>query len=188
MSDSLPRARPERRRVFPPEDPADLPRREDPFAAVPAFDPDAPPPPNALTVRAPEITEASLRERLKGMATELLTAPPARVKQLGLEIQRTRVAMELLNEADTGQSNPDTYKELSMLNRMLAGEQDLDPTGDEVAQAEAEALLRAHTISPETAARIMRVFDSLSASPEDTRAAGSDDAPPRQRRRSPSTH
>lgn len=180
MPDAL---RPVRRRVPPPEDP---------FDAVPAFDPerpDNPPPPPGTQALAPvpppadELTVAKLREKLKAMATELLTASPARVKQLAQEIQRTRIAAALVNEAESGESDPDTYKELSMLNRMLAGEDTLDdPTGDEVRHAEAEALLASRGINPDVARRLMRVFESVSAAQETTSDVGSES------RRSRPTH
>lgn len=174
------------RRVPPPEDPADLPATfqpvvADPFDGLPTYDPAAeqnpPPPPGApstaLATTPPPVdpdavTVLDLRKKLRSYAVELLTAGPTRVKQLGLEIQRTRVAEKLLTEADEGTSDPDTYKELSMLNRMLAGEQDLDdPTGDEAALAEAEKLLADAGINPDKARRMLRAMESLNTPAEE---------------------
>jgi hypothetical protein len=166
-----------------------VPPPEDPFDMIPAFDPahpeTAPPPPPgsqalATTEPAEELDVAKLRCKLKELATELLTASPARTKALKLEIQRVRCAAALFNEADTGESDPETYKELSLLTRMLADEDDLDePTGDDVRHAEAEALLAERGINPDAARRMARLFESLSAA-EDT----PDGAEPRRRRSS----
>jgi hypothetical protein len=167
-----------------------VPPPEDPFDMIPAFDPahpeTAPPPPpgsQALAVAPPsadDLDVPKLRHKLKELAAELLTASPARTKALKLEIQRVRCAAALFNEADTGESDPETYKELSLLTRMLADEDDLtDPTTDEVRHAEAEALLKERGIDPDAARRMARLFESLSAA-EDT----PDGAEPRRRRSS----
>lgn len=169
----------------------------DPLADYPTFDPSAadnPPlpgqPPTALAVvEANALTADYLRKKLKEMAAELLTAPPARCKQLSQDIVRHRAASKLLNEADTGESDPDTYKELSMLNRMLAGEQDLDdPTGDEALQNEAEALLKARGIDPDVARRLMRAFEALSVAREDVRGPEAGADPPAERGRRRTSH
>lgn len=159
---------------------------------VPAFDPahpeaapPAPPGSQALATTPPPpahdaetLDVQQLRHKLKELATELLTASPVRTKALKLEIQRVRCAAALFNEADTGESDPETYKEMSLLTRMLADEDDLDdPTGDEVRHAEAEALLGTRGIDPDRARRLLRVFESLGAAEEVP-----DGAEPRRRR------
>lgn len=140
---------------------------------MPAFDPtaaDNPPPPPGSTslvkVDAPADAK-ECRTRLKELAKEMLSASPTRLKALGLEIQRLRLAEKLFTEAEEGTSDPDTYRELSMLNRMLAGEDDLeDPTGDEARLAEAEAVLAGRGIDPARARRLIRTLENLNATPE----------------------
>lgn len=168
------------------------PIKDDPFADVPAYDPDAPnPAATALTIPEPddELTVEALKDKLRGYAKELLTGSPARLKQLPLEIQRVRSAMQLLTEADSGAADPDTYKELSMLNRMVAGDDSLDdPSGDEVAQAQAEELLLTRNINPDRARRMLRALEAMNAAPEDDRAGAESGVAAIERGRRRSTH
>lgn len=150
------------------------PPKTDPFDEVPVFDPaqpDNPPPPpgsasTALTVStAPQDADAC-RDRLRELAREIVVASPARGRAILQEVARLRVALQLHEEADSKASDPDTYRELSLLNRMLAGEEELDPTTDEARLAEAEAILATRGVDPARARRIMRTLDSLLAVPE----------------------
>lgn len=168
------------------------PAKDDIFADVPTYDPSAEnPAATALAIPEPEaeLTIESLKERLRGYAKELLTGTPARLKQLPLEIQRTRSAMQLLSEAESGVADPDTYKELSMLNRMVAGDDSLDdPSGDEVAQAEAEELLLTRNINPDRARRMLRALEAMNAAPEDDRGGAESGVAAIERGRRRSTH
>lgn len=119
------------------------------------------------------------RDRLRELAREIVVASPTRGRAILQEVARLRVALQLHEEADSKASDPDTYRELSLLNRMLAGEEELDPTTDEARLAEAETLLRGRGCDPARARRIIRTLDSLLA----VREPEHDDA-----RRSKSAH
>jgi hypothetical protein len=110
-----------------------------------------------------------VREALKAKLQELLKADASRIPALTLELQRLRVAAIMLKEMDEGVVDPAAYKELALLNRMIANS---DVEGEAARQeseqdmARASRLLAERGVSALSAQRIIRVLTAASATPE----------------------
>jgi len=110
------------------------------------------------------------QKKLQAKVQELAKANPKTLAGLTIEIQTLRVVCMLLAEAKEGNTvfDPNTYREMSMLNRMLAkgGGLDDDPDGtldDLKLEAEAAERLAKRGITREGAGRMARVLTSTMA-------------------------
>lgn len=139
-----------------------------------------PPPPDT---EGASLTLAGAQQRLQAKVQELANADRKTLANLTIEIQQLRVVCMLLAEAEAGNRtfDPNTYREMSMLNRMLAtgsGDAD-DPDAmgaldDLRLEEEAAQRLAKRGITPDGAARLARVLgaaisraDAKSAPPDD---------------------
>lgn len=117
---------------------------------------------------------SSGREQLRALSHQLLVATkPAEMDEIGLNIQRLRVHLMLLNEAQTGKSDPDLQREMKLLRQMIAdrGEQDEDEPEDpaQVARYEsAKERLDRDGIDQGRAGRMLRIATSLNRRALDT--------------------
>ena len=113
--------------------------------------------------RPPQTVE-EVTQRIKEKTGELLSAPPQHIPALTLELQKLRIAAMVLRETENGVSDPNTYKELTLLNRLMTG-RDLETEAERQAAAaetdEAEKVLERKGISPESARRILRVLSVI---------------------------
>jgi len=103
---------------------------------------------------------------LQKKAQELLDADAKSLPRLTKEIQRLRVVLQILNEADTGESDPQVHKELSLLNKLITGKGLEGLEGDdEVERRErhqkAEELLADRGVDPAQAGRFMRILTAV---------------------------
>lgn len=142
---------------YPPMWGEDLPPAS--LALAPSL-PDVVPP---LPPSEPVFTLQDASDLLRAKALELLDAGPARVSQLNIDIQKLRVLCMVLREVELGVSDPNTYKELNLLNKMLTGK---DMEADENRQtaeeeASATAALESRGIKAESASRMMRALTSI---------------------------
>ncbi len=137
---------------------------------------DAPPDPERLTLE-------QAKERLNSKVQALLSADAKTLQNLVIEIQKLRVVCMLLSESDGDNKtfDPNTYREMSMLNRMLAkgvgGDED-DPNGaleDLRIEEEAADRLSKRGISRDGAARLARVLTSVIDRAKSPVAAAVDD-------------
>lgn len=129
--------------------------------------PNSPPPPeeDALTL-------AAAQQKLQRKVQELAKVGDRRgLADLTIEIQKLRVVCMLLSESEAGNKvfDPNTYREMSMLNRMLGkggGDED-DPDNPDndlnglKLEAEATARLAKRGITPEGAGRLARVLGAV---------------------------
>lgn len=110
------------------------------------------------------LTLADAQAMLRQKAQELVTAPMEKVSGLNMELQRLRVLCVLMREAETGVLDPNSYKEMALLNRMVAGT-DLESEADKQKRAEQEeaatATLEKRGVKPDSARRILRVLTSV---------------------------
>lgn len=116
----------------------------------------------------PTLSLPEAQKKLNAKVQALLSADAKTLPNLMIEIQTLRVVCMLLSEAsEDGKTafDPNTYREMSMLNRMLAkggmGEGEDDPAGalaDLTLEAEAEERLARRGISRDGAARMARVL------------------------------
>jgi len=129
-----------------------FPRREDPAA-----------PPDAASAG---LTVVAVKEQLRDLISQLLEVTDVQqAKLLNIAIQRRRVVLILLQESAGAEAEGDYHKEMSLLNRMLQGEE-VDPTSPqdadrEAAAVQAEQVLAARGADPLAAARIMSVLDAI---------------------------
>lgn len=110
------------------------------------------------------LTLEEARELLKNKSLELLECPVGKVAALTIQIQRLRVLVIILREVETGVSDANTYKEMTLLNKLLTGK-DLESEASKEQQVEEEqkatARLEARGIAPESAQRITRILQSV---------------------------
>lgn len=110
------------------------------------------------------LTVERAEQLLRAKTQELLTAEPARIPAITLELQRLRVATQVLRELDAKGVDPNTYREVALLNRLLHG-RDIENEAEKKKSADeaerATAVLRARGIEPESAQRIMKVLQSV---------------------------
>lgn len=115
---------------------------------------------------APPLTLDDAVEKLRLKVSELVTAGPARVSGLNVEIQKLRIICMVLREIEMGVSDPNTYKELSLMNRMLTGK-DLEAEAERqqtgIEETAATAALENRGIKAESASRILRALTSVLA-------------------------
>lgn len=93
-----------------------------------------------------------------------MTAEPKMVAELQMEIQRLRVVHMVLREVESSVFDPNTYKEMNLLNRMFTG-RDLETEADKKDSAEKEAAasdkLQKLGADAGQAQRIARVLNSV---------------------------
>lgn len=116
---------------------------------------------------SPTLSLADARQRLASKTQGLLSATPRELPNLIVDIQKLRVLCMLLSEAEEGgKSDPNTYREMSMLNRMLAiagpGEDDPGLGDDLVAEEQAADRLLKRGISRESVPQMVRILSALS--------------------------
>lgn len=148
------------------------PRKDSPSDA-PLYDPDAlvkPPLPgrDPSTKPADEspLSAADAKKLLQQKAQELLDADAKSLPRLTKEIQRLRVVLQILNEADTGESDPQVHKELSLLNKLITGKgleglEGDDETEKRERHQKAEELLADRGVDPAQAGRFMRILTAV---------------------------
>jgi len=112
------------------------------------------------------LTLAEARVRLAAKTQALPSAAPKELPNLIVEIQKLRVVCMLLMEAeDGGKPDANTYREMSMLNRMLAisGPTDDEGIGDDLVaeEAAAERLLK-RGVSRESIPQMVRILSAMS--------------------------
>lgn len=129
-------------------------------------DDEPPPPPDD----EPPLTLPDAQKKLQAKVQELAKASSKTLSGLTIEIQTLRVVCMLLAEAKEGNTtfDPNTYREMSMLNRMLAkggGPDDDADAGleDLKLEEEAAARLAKRGITREGAGRMARVLTSTMA-------------------------
>jgi len=105
-----------------------------------------------------------VKQSIQEKSASMLTAEPKEVPLLAQELQRLRVSMLMLREIVEDIADPNTYREISLLNKMMTG---LDPEEDakrrEQQQGEMDAQERMTDagLDPERAGSIVRVLESL---------------------------
>lgn len=106
------------------------------------------------------------RQKLAAKTQELLSTPADKLPYLVIEIQKLRVLCMLLAEAEEGgKSDPNTYREMSMLNRMLAagpGEDEGAAGDDLIAEEEAATRLAKRGVSREAIPGMLRILTAMS--------------------------
>ena len=105
-----------------------------------------------------------VKQQIQQRSTEMLMAEPAQVPQLAQELQRLRVAMLMLREIVEDVADPNAYRELSLLNKMMTGhdpEQDALRREQEEAESEATERLSRVGLTAERASSMVRVLESL---------------------------
>lgn len=147
--------------------------RDDEKDDFPLYDPDAlskPP----LVGRNPKtkppdekpLSAADAKKLLQAKAQELLDADAKSLPRLTKEIQRLRVVLLILNEADTSESDPQVHKELSLLNKLVTGKGLEGLEGDDEEERrerhqKAEELLADRGVDPAAAGRFMRILQAV---------------------------
>lgn len=104
-----------------------------------------------------------MENQIQQLLMELMGAQPREVPRIQREVQKLRVIRTILKELTMSSMDPNLYKDMNLLNRMMAT---ADLEGEEDAQrdtdmARATEALKARNISPESASRIARVLHSL---------------------------
>lgn len=132
-----------------------------PRSSKPNDTPTSPPPEKSEALQA---LEAELRAKVQ----ELRSAKPREVHDLTTEIQRLRVLVICTRELDTGIVEPNAYKELALLNKLLAGNS-LEGSGEEIERKQqvqtATEKLEKRGISPESAPGIVRALEAITSQP-----------------------
>lgn len=108
-------------------------------AALATVAADLPPAPNdALAKPSPEpLTITSAKQRLEAKLEELQTTDIKEIPRLTIDIQRLRVALMILKERESKETNPNVYREMSLLTRMIK-QTDLDGDTDEEREQRAQ--------------------------------------------------
>lgn len=112
----------------------------------------------------PALSLEQAQDMLRAKAIEYVDASPARVSTLNVEIQKLRIICMVLREVELGVSDPNTYKELNLMNKMLTGkdiEGDADRQQTEQEEAEATAALEKRGLKAESAGRILRALTAI---------------------------
>lgn len=95
------------------------------------------------------------------LAEKLRTAADADIPKLNREVQRARVAMMVLREITTDLADPTTYRELTLLNKLVAQvEGDLEETVELEAQKATDRMAEIG-VSPTQAEGLVRVLNAL---------------------------
>lgn len=120
------------------------------------------------------------KKLLQQKAQELLDADAKSLPRLTKEIQRLRVVLQILNEADTGESDPQVHKELSLLNKLITGKgleglEGDDETEKRERHQKAEELLADRGVDPTQAGRFLRVLQAVMGAGASS-GTGDDDA------------
>ena len=172
----MPPADPQALIPMPPAVPAN---RDDPFHQEPAFDrppyavrdDDEADPKDTALEKAHNQSLDEAKDELRALTNELRTADNKRIKQLSIKVQRQRVTVLLLQEAHTGIADPSTHRELSLLNKLVAGrsldEMDEEQAREETQQRQQAAVsrLQARGASEATAQRVVRVLGAVMRQP-----------------------
>jgi hypothetical protein len=101
-----------------------------------------------------------VRKTLRSKVTELLEADAAKIPGIVQEIQRLRIAQELLRENLEGTPSDGVYREMVLLTRMHKSGDVVDPAEEDGKRLEAE--LPSLGVTPDAAMRIARVFERMS--------------------------
>jgi alanyl-tRNA synthetase len=106
-----------------------------------------------------------VQQLLKKKACELLLAQPQQVPELQQEIQKLRIVHSIFKEIENDFNDPNLYKEMNLLNRMMVGK-DLESEAQKQKstreQEEAATKLKdSYGMSPEAASRVARVIASI---------------------------
>jgi hypothetical protein len=121
----------------------------------------------ALVVKPPSVSVETVKQQLLDLTTQLLTVTDVQqAKLLNIDIQRRRVVLILLQEQSGLDTSGDYMKEMTLLNRMLQGEEAPEGSAESDAEraaaaAKAEQVLADRGIDPLAAARIIHVLDAL---------------------------
>jgi hypothetical protein len=133
--------------------------------------------------KAHELSLDEAKAELNKLSRELRTADAKRVKPLALQIQRLRVTILLLQEAHSGIADPSTYRELSLLAKMVEDkglddmtEQDARDAAQQVA-SEREARLASRGGDIASANRIVRLLQSVMNDGSSLKPHGPDSTP-----------
>jgi hypothetical protein len=108
----------------------------------------------------------AVKQQIQLKSAELLEAEPAQMQHLTQELQRLRVAMLMLREIVEDVADPTTYRELSLLNKMITGhdpEQEALRREQQQGQQEAEERIARVGLTPAGAGSMVRVIQSLQA-------------------------
>ena len=106
----------------------------------------------------------AVKQRIQEKSVALLSAEPAQLPTLTQELQRLRVAMLMLREIVEDVADPTTYRELSLLNKMITGhdvEQEALRKEQVLGEQEAVDRIAKVGLSPESAGSMVRVLQSL---------------------------
>lgn len=111
------------------------------------------------------LTLAEARQQLAAKAQALPSVPQKDLANFLIDTQKLRVLCMLLAEAEEGKSDPNTYREMSMLNRLLAAGPTDDPsTGEDLlAEQAAGERLAKRGVSKESIPQIVRVLSAISS-------------------------
>lgn len=102
-----------------------------------------------------------VQQDLRVLAEKLRTAADADIPKLNREVQRARVAMMVLREITTDLADPTTYRELTLLNKLVAQvEGDLEETVELEAQKATDRMAEIG-VSPTQAEGLVRVLNAL---------------------------
>lgn len=118
---------------------------------------------------APELDLEHAQQLLQQKTVALLKAEADTITGLTREIQKLRVICQMLREIETGTTDPNTYREMSLLNRMVAGH-DLEAEAEKAKLQSDQGLverLEGRGIRPDSALRIARVLQSVMMPKED---------------------
>ena len=120
-----------------------------------------------------------VKQQIQEKTAAMMMASPSDLTKLAQDLQRLRVAMLTLKEIVEDVADPNTYKELALLNKMMTGHdpeaealREEQERGDEQAR---ERLDRAG-LKPEQAGSMVRVLEALrSVMEKQKRSTGGDD-------------
>lgn len=118
---------------------------------------------------------------LKKKAQELLYAPPQHINEIQQEIQKLRVTAGIYREIADNFSDPNLYKEMNLLNRMLTGKDIESEAEKRKIQRESskasDKLRQNYGLDPESAQRIARVIQGVVGGEADDPAIGNEPEP-----------
>jgi hypothetical protein len=113
--------------------------------------------------------ESKLKEvnlQIEHLVGDLLTADEKDIPKLTRQGQRLRVASLLLREIVMDLADPTTYRELTLLNKLLTGhdpEEEAAKEDAELEAAEVEARLAGVGVNPAAAGDLVRALNALRA-------------------------
>lgn len=105
-----------------------------------------------------------VKRTIQDRSAEMLVAEPSHVPRLAQELQRLRVAMLMMREIVEDVADPNAYRELTLLNKMMTGhdpEQEALRKEQILAEEEATERMARVGLTPEGASRMVRALDAL---------------------------